>query len=164
MIRSRASRQKAIDILGLCKIDSTPIDLDAIAKKLGLQIVPYEFPDSMSALFLIEEGIRAIGVNKNHSMVRQRFSVAHELGHFVSGHEDFSHDNVEHIDREKKYLNRFHRMEEEADEFAAELLMPEFLLNKDFSLLNGDIEALAKKYEVSQQAMTIQLINLKLLG
>jgi len=164
MIRSRASRQKAIDILGLCKIDSAPVDLEAITKKLGLQIVPYEFPDSMSALFLIEERVRAIGVNKNHPKVRQRFSVAHELGHFVSGHEDFSHDNVEHIDREKKYLNRFHRMEEEADEFAAELLMPEFLLNKDFSLLNGDIEALAKKYEVSQQAMTIQLINLKLLG
>ena len=164
MIRSRASRQKAIDILSLCKNDSVPIDLGVIAKKLGLQIVPYGFPDSMSALFLIEEGVRVIGVNKNHSNVRRRFSVAHELGHFISGHEDFSHDNVEHIDREKKYLNSFYRMEEEADEFAAELLMPEFLLKKDFSLLNGDIEALAKKYEVSQQAMTIQLINLKLLG
>lgn len=164
MIRYNLARQKAIDILKLCNINTPPVSLEQICNKLGFKIVPYEFPSSMSALFIIEEGLRAIGVNKNHSIVRQRFSVAHELGHFVSGHEDFSHDNVAHIDREKKYLNRFHRMEEEADEFAAELLMPEFLLKHDFALLNGDIENIAKKYNVSQQAMTIQLINLNLLG
>ena len=164
MIRSHLARQKAIDILGLCKIDKAPVALDPICEKLGFKIVPYEFPDSMSALFIIEENIRAIGVNKNHPTVRQRFSIAHELGHFVSGHEDFNHENVAHIEREKKYLNRFHRMEEEADEFAAELLMPDFILKQDYAELKGDIELLAKKYEVSQQAMTIQLINLKLLG
>lgn len=163
MIRSHLARQKALDILRISNITTPPVSLDLVCEKLGLKIIPYEFPDSMSALFIIEGNIKAIGVNKNHPRVRQRFSVAHELGHFVSGHEDFNHEEVAHIDREKKYLNRFHRMEEEADEFAAELLMPEFLLKNDYHN-PGEIEELAKKYEVSQQAMTIQLINLKLLG
>ena len=164
MIRSHLARQKAVDILRISNINTAPISLDLVCEKLGFKIIPYEFPDSMSALFIIEGNIKAIGVNKNHPRVRQRFSLAHELGHFVSGHEDFNHEEVAHIDREKKYLNRFHRMEEEADEFAAELLMPEFILKNDYHTSSGEIEDLAKKYEVSQQAMTIQLINLKLLG
>jgi Zn-dependent peptidase ImmA (M78 family) len=164
MIRSRLARDKATDLLRLYNINSAPISLDLVCEKLGFKIIPYDFPESISALFIIEEGIKAIGVNKNHSPARKRFSIAHELGHFVSGHEDFNHEEVSHIDREKKYLNRFHRMEEEADEFAAEVLMPEFLLKNDYRELSGNIEKLAKKYLVSQQAMTIQLLNLKLLG
>ncbi len=164
MIRSHLARQKALDILRLTNIKTAPISLDLACEKLGFKIVPYDFPESMSALLIIEGNNRVIGVNKNHSSVRQRFSVAHELGHFVSGHEDFNHEEVAHIDREKKYLNRFHRMEEEADEFAAELLMPESLLKNDFHTFSREIEDLARKYEVSQQAMTIQLINLRLLG
>jgi Zn-dependent peptidase ImmA (M78 family) len=79
MIRSHLARQKAIDILRISNITTAPISLDIVCKKLGFEIVPYEFPDSMSALFIIENNIKAIGVNKNHPRVRQRFSVAHEL-------------------------------------------------------------------------------------
>lgn len=164
MIRSHLARQKALDVLRLTNIKTAPVNLDLVSEKLGFKIIPFEFPDSMSALLIIEGNDRVIGVNKSHPQVRQRFSVAHELGHFVSGHEDFNHEEVAHIDREKKYLNRFHRMEEEADEFAAELLMPESILKNDYHSYSNDIAELSKKYNVSQQAMTIQLINLKLLG
>lgn len=93
--------------------------------------------------------------------VRQRFSVAHKLGHYLSGHENFSHEKT-FIDRDKKYLDPQHRQEEEADEFAAELLMPESMLKTDVLFNKLDASALAKKYNVSEQAMWIQLINLKL--
>ena len=88
--------------------------------------------------------------------------VAYELGHYLSGHDSFSHDKQTFVDREKKYLNKSHREEEEADEFAAELLMPEFLLKRDVLENRLTTQALAKKYNVSEPAMWIQLINLKL--
>ena len=50
----------------------------------------------------------------------------------------------------------------EADEFAAELLMPEPFLRRDVSTLGLKAPDLAQRYQVSEQAMWIQLINLKI--
>jgi Zn-dependent peptidase ImmA (M78 family) len=52
--------------------------------------------------------------------------------------------------------------EKEADEFAAELLMPESMLKIDVLQNRLKAEELAKKYQVSEQALWIQLVSLKL--
>ena len=58
----------------------------------------------------------------------------------------------------------------EANQFAAELLMPVSFLRKDLGELPADIEAdaaiekLAKQYRVSTQAMTIRLTALNILS
>ena len=80
----------------------------------------------------------------------------------MSGHESFTHEKKIFVEPDKKYLDPQHRQEEEADEFAAELLMPESMLKKDMLENKFDTATLAKKYNVSEQAMWIQLINLKL--
>lgn len=163
MIRSKLAREKAHNILAMFKITEPPVGVVVIAEGLGFKVVPYDFPETMSATIFIEGKIKAIGVNKNHPKVRQTFSIAHELGHYLSGHEDFSYEKKTFVDRDKRYLNPQHRNEEEANEFAAELLMPDFMLKKDVLENKLDIPSLAKKYKVSEQALTIQLINLKLL-
>lgn len=163
MIRSKLAREKAHNILTMFKITEPPVNVISIAEGLGFKVVPHDFPDTMSATIVIENGIKAIGVNKSHPIVRQSFSIAHELGHYLSGHDDFSYEKKTFIEKDKRYLDPSHRVEEEADEFAAELLMPEFMLKKDVLENKLDIPSLAKKYKVSEQAMTIQLINLKLL-
>lgn len=48
------------------------------------------------------------------------------------------------------------------NEFAAELLMPELMLKNDVIGKELDVSFLARKYQVSEQALWIQLINLKL--
>lgn len=163
MIRSRAAREKAKSIVQMYNIDQAPIDVNNIAEKLGFTVLPFDFPETISAVIKIKDSKKVIGVNKKHAPTRQRFSVAHELGHYLSGHEDHDSENT-FIDREKKYLNKSHRMEEEADEFAAELLMPEEMLKKDFASGERDPKHLSNKYNVSEQAMIIQLVNLKLLA
>lgn len=162
MIRSRLAREKAHNILSMYKIVEPAIDVEKIATLLDFQVFPFDFPETMSAVIKIDGTKKVLAFNKNKPEVRQRFSIAHELGHYLSGHNNFSHEHETHVDRDKKYLDPHHRDEEEADEFAAELLMPESMLKKDVLEDSMEIEALAKRYKVSEQAMIIQLINLKL--
>ena len=162
MIRSRAAREKAHNIISMYRINEPPVDIIKVAQSLGFIIIPFDFPETISAVIKIEGAKKIIAVNKNHPEVRQRFSISHELGHYLSGHENFSHDRETLVDRDKKYLDPNHREEEEADEFAAELLIPEFMLKNDVLVNKLDAASLAKKYNVSEQTMWIQLINLKL--
>lgn len=163
MIRSRLAREKAHNILTMFKIINPPVNVISIAEKLGFKIVPYDFPKTMSAKIFIEGTIKAIGINKNDPKVRQSFSIAHELGHYLSGHKDYSYEEKNLQIKEKIYLDPQHHDEEEANEFAAELLMPEFMLKKHVIGTKLDIPYLANKYGVSEQAMTIQLVNLRFL-
>lgn len=163
MIRSRLAREKAHNILIMFKIAAPPVNVIFIAGGLGFKVVPYDFPKTISAKIFVEGEIKAIGVNKNDPKVRQSFSVAHELGHYLSGQEDYSYEEKGIAGKEKVYLDPQHHDEEEADEFAAELLMPDFMLKKDVVEEKLDIPSLANKYGVSEQSMTIQLVNLRLL-
>lgn len=162
MIRSHLAREKAHNILSMYHVTEPPIDVTKIANLLGFKVVPFDFPETMSAVIKIEGTKKIIAFNKNQPEVRQRFSISHELGHYLSGHDNFSHERETFVDRDKRYLDPHHREEEEADEFAAELLMPEGMLKKDVLENKLDAVTLAKKYNVSEQAMWIQLINLKL--
>ena len=119
MIRSRLAREKAHNILSMYKISEPPIDVIKIANMLGFQVIPFDFPDTTSAVIRIKGSSKVIGVNKNQAGVRQRFSIAHELGHFLSGHENFTHEKKIVVEPDKKYLDPQHRQEEEAEEQAA---------------------------------------------
>ena len=86
--------------------------------------------------------------NKSKPEVRKRFSVAHEIGHLYRGH---LHGNSS-ID-----LNSENYDEMEANTFAAHLLMPPDLLRKDIKAGMKNPEELANKYNVSVDALWIQL-------
>jgi len=162
MIRHKAARQKAHSILEMFHINEPPINVQDVCEKLGFKVAFIDLPDKVSAAIKIEEDKKAIIVNSNHPITRQRFSMSHELGHYLSGHEDFDESKRIYMDPNKKYMNSQYKNEEEADEFAAELLMPEILLKKDILENRLPLSEIARKYQVSEQAMTIQLLNLKL--
>ena len=118
------------------------------------------------------DGVVIIGVNSSHSIGRQRFTTAHELGHLIL-HKD---ENL-HVDerspigfRNEESSLATKDVEIEANQFAAELLMPAELLEKEIAALPDDIEAedavvlLADRFQVSEQAMTIRLTSLGVLA
>ena len=148
------------------RVSSPPVPVETIANELGFVIMPYDFPDDTSGVLLIRPDAKVIGFNQNHSPARQRFSIAHELGHYLNGHEDFSVDGKGEkirIDGQFDWSDPQQRNEMEANEFAAELLMPSDLIKRD-AASQGKLDArqLAERYEVSEQAMWIQLIDLKI--
>lgn len=68
-----------------------------------------------------------ISVNQFESEYRQRYTIAHELGHILLGHNDVSYI----FSDMSKYKNTIDRMNEvTANKFAAELIMPEKLVKK----------------------------------
>ena len=132
--------------------DKLPVPVDKIAEKLGLKLVEFEFPESFSGVLRKERGV--IGVNKNHPLVRRRFTVAHELGHFILGHEGDSID--EQSDRPMP-------LEREANTFASHLLIPTDLVTASVKRVGLDLKTLAKQSWVSEQAMTIRLLEMNLI-
>ena len=90
-------------------------------------------------------------VNERQPQGRLRFSVAHELGHAALNHKPLSHI----------LEARTPQIEREADEFAAEILLPERLLSVDRECRHGAValpmSELARRYRVSHQALAIRL-------
>src|SRR5688572_30282622 len=62
--------------------NEVPVDIVAIAEYLGIEIVERSL-DTGSALLLRKEGRSICVVNSDHSLRRKRFSIAHEVGHFL---------------------------------------------------------------------------------
>jgi len=132
--------------------DKLPVPTDKIAEKLGLKIVEFEFPESFSGVLRKERGV--VGVNKNHPLVRRRFTIAHEMGHFILGHDGDSID--EQSDRPMS-------LEREANTFASHLLIPTDLVIASVQKVGLDLKTLAREFGVSEQAMTIRLLEMNLI-
>lgn len=142
-------------------VTEPPIDVDRIAEALGFSVLPFAFDESTEGFTFIEGNVKSIGVNSSRARVRQRFTVAHELGHYLSGHENYDHGTM-YVEDRPAWFDPQSRQEMEANEFAAALLMPKAFLRSDVSKYGLDVPLLAKRYEVSEQAMWIQLIDLGL--
>ena len=78
--------------------------------------------------------IALLSYNPNGSLVRQRFAITHEIGHFVLHKKQASEkifvdkDFLVKYRNSKSYSSSEHRDEQAANAFAAELLMPENLI------------------------------------
>jgi len=163
-------RMTAADVLKECGIRRRPIPLERILRHYSIQKVRLEgSADIFGAI--VRKGRRvSIGVNPSQHPNRQRFTIAHELGHY------FCHnaEDMEYVDGDFRVSWRNNASsagvdwkEIEANRFAAELLMPERLLRADVdkhSVLSRDVvQMLASLYSVSRLAMQYRLINLGLL-
>lgn len=143
------------------KIEDMPVPVEEIVAKLGMKIKMAPSQDFSGLLLRKAEGA-LIGVNSEESPLGQRFTIAHELGHF------FLHKSKDaFVDHRHRGFAKDEK-EKEANVFAAAFLMPRKKITADIKELisNGisevEIESLSKKYEVSQEAMTYRLINLGL--
>jgi Zn-dependent peptidase ImmA (M78 family) len=151
-------------ILKNLKIQEPPVSPRDVAIGLGIPVFEWEFPDEISGIFVNFQNQFCIGVNEAHPRVRQKFSNAHEIGHLVYDRTqslflDFT-DTSMTADLEKL---QDAKVETRANQFAADLLMPAMWLRKDVDQYGTEnLTTLAKRYEVSQQAIWFRLLSLKL--
>jgi Zn-dependent peptidase ImmA (M78 family) len=147
------------------QITAPAVPVEKIAKKAGVEL-KYGDLGEVSGLLVRAEGKATIGVNECHPPVRRRFTIAHELGHFLL-HEGIS----AHCDRDYKVNYRSQESSQatnveeiEANFFAASLLMPRWFLDNDNAIdfLDNDagVARLAEKYRVSRHALSLRLVNL----
>lgn len=150
-------------------ISHAPVDVEKIATSLDIKVVRVKFSkDEISGAIKMKgkDGSPVIAVNENHCKERQRFTIAHEIGHFIlHSIENFHVDSTQSpvYFRDANAVSTTTNIKEvQANQFAAELLMPREMvisdLQGDYKLKNNNedvhvIAGLAKKYNVSQQAM-----------
>jgi len=170
--KRRSTIQKhARELLEGQGVTAAPVPVERIAKKLDAQLRFSPLDDELSGMVYVKDGTPIIGVNALHHPNRQRFTLAHEVGHLVLHRPEITKQI--HVDKGFPMLMRdaasaagVDEMEIEANFFAAELLMPEDFLARSLQGQSFDIDdegavsALAKEYKVSVAAMRFRLGNL----
>jgi Zn-dependent peptidase ImmA (M78 family) len=148
-----------------------PVNVTTIVNTHDIKLQEVDLEDEVSGFFIIKDKKPHIGVNKNQSEKRRRFTIAHEFGHFIL----HSKETPLFVDKTEKVLYRNLESstgeivkEREANAFAAALLMPRGLLkieidNSDIESIGSISEYLSKKFNVSEKAMEHRLTNLGLL-
>lgn len=145
-----------------------PVDVHEIAHRMGVIVnnsptgnlnlgnAFNAFQEELSGRFDMINNQAVCTINDSDSWVRQRFTLAHELGHYVLEHGSGFRDTTYSFDR------NFNPRETEANYFAAELLMPAEYVSRYVQLNNLDIHEMATFFDVSQQAMRVRLDFLRL--
>lgn len=140
-----------------------PVDPFAIAGALEMHVAQGRLdPDVYGILQLPAEGRPLIHLNSADGRLRRRFTCAHEIGHYFKrpdgdGHEEHIHYRDETTSKGTDVDERF------ANAFAAELLMPEYLVEQRAALGEGVAE-MADYFEVSEAALVNRLKSLGLYG
>lgn len=155
-------REKATEMLNTFASGQIPVPVVEIARKLDIGVFsnPKYQGDKNGHIELNQDGKTLIIVNENQSSGRKRFTIAHEIAHFVYDMDYLQEHRV--IDRDGNAADpTYRKRERRANEFAAELLMPEEQFIKQWIELNN-MERLAAYFGVSRPAATYRAINLGL--
>jgi Zn-dependent peptidase ImmA (M78 family) len=147
---------------------AAPVDLNQILGQLGVELREMDLADDVSGILVRDGERKVVVVNAKHAPARQRFTIAHEIGHLVLHPGQEVHvDNAFRINlRDGRSATADDVEEVEANAFAANLLMPLEWVRSAMSSpsidLNDDGEVcrLADEFQVSTQAMLIRLTTL----
>jgi len=165
------------ELLINANITKAPVPIKQIASMCGANVIGYDFGEEISGVLVVEGNKGTIGFNTANSRVRQRFTIAHELGHLKqhvslnTKEKEFfvDKDFIVKFRSDKQYTSKEIAQERQANAFAAAILMPKkFILEemKDpkYKGLHETslIEELAKVFEVSVPAMTYRLSDLNI--
>jgi Zn-dependent peptidase ImmA (M78 family)/transcriptional regulator with XRE-family HTH domain len=136
-----------------------PIDVRTVISTCNVRFSEEEMPTALSGLVVVVDDTPAIAVRRQDPPRRRRFTAAHELGHVLLVHHDTFHVDLTAAEGVPPNYNWRH--ERAANDFAAAVLMPAALLRDDVSTtVPVTTRALADRYDVSEQAMSIRLTAL----
>jgi hypothetical protein len=144
---------------------------DSLIEKLPGSVQGRWMNGTLSGLLLVGPNVREIWVSAaeaERSQGRERFTIAHELGHFLLHIGESTPPSNFFACREKDIHSttpsRKQRSKEiEANRFAAELLMPEQLIEKLAHQWKASVPKMSNLFNVSAEAMGIRLTQLGLL-
>lgn len=143
-------------------LSDAPVRLSALASALGLRVISAQLPSGISGEIRPDPETGAgfsIRVNKNDPARRQRFTVAHEIGHYLLHRNEIGDGITDDVLYRSSLSDA---REAQANRIAADLLMPDRLVAfwKDKAAALGEedsVSFLADKFNVSTAAMKIRL-------
>jgi len=148
------------------------LNLQRLGDHYNLKIKEVDFKEETlsGALVKDSEDDFIIYVNNSDSDHRKRFTIAHEIGHFISykkagltkpilDRDNTIEDHCVYVGRTADGSDNDQKAEIEANSIAAELLMPETKV-RDLVQDKFTVDALAKKFDVSRASMSVRLSKL----
>lgn len=163
--------EKAKEICKQYDVSDYPVKIVELCEKHGISVFEKYLPKEVSGLIVIQKDNykdfntgKLIVVNLSDSAARRRFTIAHELGHYI----------LHKGDQEEIYAHRDAGQnggkEKEANIFASNILMPENLVKNALEDLEqkdsyGQIKIsyIAKEFAVSESAALVRLDQLGLI-
>jgi len=140
---------------------SFPVDILAIAKSndIAVDAQPPDMPGISGALIMVGNAVRLIYSTAQNNAGFERFSIAHELGHyFLPGHpEEIMKAGGSHISRSNFTENS--SIELEADHFASGLLLPKSLVRKNLSEAKIGLDGVISLADAAQCSRTAAAIR-----
>ncbi len=150
---------KALEILDTYGFTEPVINVAKIAKENKIEIEEVKMPEKYSGVAgFYNEKENIIYINTDDVPARKQFTIAHELGHIFLGHRNYgvlfriTHENA-----------MYSKDEKEANSFAANLLMPEFMIIeylKKYDFTKVDYMKMSKIFGVPIAAMKWRLERL----
>ena len=137
-----------------------PVRVGALADALGLRVVLATLPMNISGLIAPNNaGSFTIKINRFESKERQRFTIAHEIAHYLIHQDQINSGVVDSVLYRSKLSSR---TEAEANKLAADIVMPidrvyTAMGSPERSLSDSEIADLATQFGVSKQAMAIRV-------
>lgn len=164
-IAPAASRDTAEALLEAAEVLVPPVPVRDLVIGCGVQILPWPFVETMIDGLVVElEAGSVIWVNDAQAATRQRFTLAHELGHVLLRHADAFHLDLGGDlapNATGGHPGYDWRAERSANDFAANLLMPASMVRRAITATT-DVVELASQFKVSPAAMGFRLTALQL--
>ena len=122
-------------------------------QKYQIQVISHHFSNhKIEGLTVVDELGVSFSYERDNLKVKQNFTLCHELGHFILGHE--GNYFTESIDNQENLLER------EANIFSAVVLMPDIVLLSKIYYSCDTFQQVQKSLEVSKQALFFRLLDL----
>lgn len=166
LLKKRSALEMAIELAKESR--QNYIDVIKLAARLGVGVFVREMESDENAFIEYKADTKQfnIYVNPKHSKQRQRFSIAHELSHFILHPEKIQ--KYRRVDRKGAHSLDLEE-EKKADELAAEILMPEPLVRRclkklkissEKAMTKSAIESIADGFNVSPLVAIMRLRKL----
>lgn len=122
-------------------------------QKYQIQVISHHFSNhKIEGLTVIDELGISFSYEKDNPIVKQNFTLCHELGHFILKHEGAYF--AESIDNQENLLER------EANIFSAIVLMPDIVLLSKIYYSCDTFQHIQNSLDVSKQALFFRLLDL----
>lgn len=121
-------------------------------QKYQIKVISHHFSNrKIEGLTVIDELGISFSYEKNNPIVKQNFTLCHELGHFILKHEgNFFTESIE---------NQENRLEREANIFSALILMPDIVLLSKIYYNRETFQHIQHSLSVSKQALFFRLLD-----
>ena len=154
--------EKLLKYAELQRLKPVPLDVAGVAGKFGIHVEYISLKNDLSGVLYKdeEENCWVLRVNEAHHPNRQRYTIAHELGHFCL------HRHLKQVFEDQIFFRggESSKQEWQANDFACAILMPEQEFRAELRSGKRKVEELAKVFQVSTLALRIRAKNLGISG